>query len=545
MSRRAQVLFYATVYGFVFLFLVIFFSHFAFPPDASPDGRLRYARNGDLALSFNNVKLAQASQRGWHEIELAYRLEPEEVLHFLFHRQGDDFLDFRLSRAPDFDSALLTFRTGRLVDKRSLAGSPPPAEGIVRFTQTVEGVAIAVDGRTAMQTAVPEASGSFEIVLTPQNSNRIFHRVRVLREIMVTGGESPRSYGRTLLRSVPAMALFAGLLLAPFVWWSRRRLAWWFAVAPYRPVLLFLVCLDAILAFVAVYFHRVFLELSSPNFPGDFIFRAMVVVFIGAAFLLMRLAVRRPRRQTSGAWFRWTKRAFFMPAALTVLAVITVALSLKFLMSIAPEPKEEAAGRAEHAPVRILCYGGSSTGGFPFPRDWPFTYPPVMQELLRRDLDPAAEVLNLGVNAKKINYILSRMKEDLPRMQPSHVIVNSVQNNRNLSDDKVRRQFVEALELCRQYDARPVLALEPSYYLVGQTSGGTKEIRQYRAQLEAKYALLRELAREQGVLLIDPAPLFRAHKDEFLFLDGSVHFTKYGHALMAQALADGLFPPLP
>jgi len=524
---------------------VIFFSDFAFPPSASPDGRLRYARNGDLALSFNNAILPQASQRGWFEVELAYRLEPEEVLHFIFHRQEDDFLDFRLSRAEDFDSALLTFREGRLVDKKLPVDPDLPGQGTVRFTQTVKEIAVAVDGRTVLQTTSPPTSGSFEIVLTPLDSNRVFQRVRVVRETLVTGIESPRSPWRFLLGSVPAMALFAGLLLASFVWWSRRRLTQWFAAAPYRTVLMFLVCLDLILAFVAVYFHRVFLDLASPNFPANFVFRTMVAVFIGAAFLLMGLAVRRPRRKKSGVWFRWTKRPFFMPAALIVLSIVVVALSLKFLLSVAPKPQVEAAAHAANAPVRILCYGGSSTAGFPFPRDWPFSYPPLMQEILRCELDPGAEVINLGVNAKKIKYIRSRMKKDLPRLRPTHVIVNSVQNNRDLSDKKVRKQFVEALDLCRQYDVRPVLVLEPSYDLICRTHGGTKKVRQHRAQLEAKYALLRELARERGVLLIDPAPVFQAHREEFLFLDGNVHFTKYGHALMAQALADGLFPPVP
>ncbi len=523
---------------------MIFFSDYPFPPAASPDGRLRHTRNDDQVLSFNNVMLMHSSRQLWREVELAFRPEEGEVLHFLFHRDKDDFLDFRLSRSPEADDALLTFRDGRVVAKRSLADRSLPKRGRVRFTRTADEIFIAVDGRDVLGLPHAAATGTFEIVLQPPQSNRIFARVSVLRETLASGVESPRSLWRFLLGSVPVMALFAGLLLAAFVWWSRRRPTQWFAAAPYRTVLMFLVCLDLILAFVVVYFHRVFLDLASPNFPVNFVFRTMVAVFVGAAFLLMGLAVRRPRRKKDGVWFRWTKRAFFAPAALLALAAIVVLLSFKFLTSIARKPEVNFEPRADNTPPRILCYGGSSTAGFPFPRDWPLTYPPVMQEVLRRELDPGAEVFNLGVNGKKMNYILSRMKEDLPRLRPSHVIVNSVQNNRNLSDENVRRQFAEALDLCRQYDVRPVLVLEPSYYLVGQPLVEAEKIRRYRALLEAKYALLRELARERGVLLIDPGPLFRAHKDEFLFLDSSVHFTKYGHALMAQALADGLFPPV-
>ena len=181
--------------------------------------------------------------------------------------------------------------------------------------------------------------------------------------------------------------------------------------------------------------------------------------------------------------------------------------------------------------IRIICYGGSSTAGFPFPPDWPHTYPNLLQDRLRKSLGPETRVINLGEDRKSIRDIRERLPADLKSIKPDLVVINTVVNSIKVD---YRKDYPAVLQFASGSVPTIYLVLEPFFnktFENGLPGPMPKDI-------ETLLQLLRGLANGREVIAIGPTPTFQTHRDEFLFMDSTVHLTKFGNRLLADLLAE-------
>ncbi|HPM78179.1 MAG TPA: GDSL-type esterase/lipase family protein [bacterium] len=526
---------------FFFALLSILFADFVFRPQTSRDGLLSYPPLNEYSLSYNNARLNLPKATGWRSVELHYAIEPGEVLHFVINKVEDNSVVLRLSRSPDYDHALLAYNDGMVTEKKPLPNLQPGAGGKLKFVKDNDGIQIVLDDENIAYPPLPQMDGDFEIALTPPGSIRLFDRVHVTEAVLSDRSQAPRSYWRAIVFSLPFMALLAVGLTALFIPLLRfaktlnRRLE-----ESARPLLLFLFTLDALLVFTVFYFHRVFLDFLSPIFASRFLIKALVVAFV---FVSIALAVLLPLLLRALRRRNWAAHPLFYPLLFAILTPLAVFFSIVLFFQFAkPAPTAgEPPGRAETP--RILCYGGSSTAGFPFKQNWEHSWPMILQAIMRVDDNPATETINLGVCARNMDYILDRLENDLKVYKPSLVIFDSVDNNLNSSIKKFTVLTTRALALCRQYHARPVLVLEPSYVAVYHLPETWEKDRQRREKLQPYFEELRRLAKENNALLVDPNPVFHQFRERFLFIDSRMHLTKYGHILLAEVIAEALLGP--
>jgi lysophospholipase L1-like esterase len=92
-----------------------------------------------------------------------------------------------------------------------------------------------------------------------------------------------------------------------------------------------------------------------------------------------------------------------------------------------------------------------------------------------------------------------------------------------LTGEEFADQIRQILRWCRERNSRPILQIWPAR----QQMATTDEIDQQQ--------ILRKIAREDRVPVVDLVPVFRQHRDSILFVD-SVHATKEGYTLVAEAL---------
>jgi lysophospholipase L1-like esterase len=92
-----------------------------------------------------------------------------------------------------------------------------------------------------------------------------------------------------------------------------------------------------------------------------------------------------------------------------------------------------------------------------------------------------------------------------------------------LTDEEFADQIRQILRWCRERNSKPILQIWPAR----QQMATTDEIDQQQ--------ILRKIATEDRVPVVDLVPLFRQRRDSILFVD-SVHATKEGYTLVADAL---------
>ncbi len=536
-----RLAFLALVFVFFFALLSILFSDFVFRPQTSDDGLLFYSPIGEYSLSLNNARLNLPKGQGWRSVELNYTIEPGEVLHFIINKVEDNSVVLRLSRSPDYDHALLAYNDGMVTEKKPLPNLQPGEGGKLKFAKDKEGILIVLDDENIAYPPLPQMDGDFEIAMTPAGSIRLFDRVHVREVVLSDRSKATRSYWRMIVFSLPFMALLAAGLTALLFWLllitgKLARLLGEFT----RPLLIFLFTLDGLLVFAVFYFHYIFLDFLSPIFSSRFLIKALVVVFVIVSIALaglLPLALRVLRRRS------WAKHPLFYPLLFAILTPVALFLSIVLFFRLAkPAPTAgEPPGRTETP--RILCYGGSSTAGFPFVQNWEHSWPMSLQAIMRADDNAATETINLGMCARNMDYVLDRLENDLKVYRPGLVIFDSVANNLRSPLKSFNAQYTRALALCRQYNARPVLVLEPSYVAVYQLPETWTKDRRRREDLLPFYDELRRIAKENDVLLVDPNPVFHQFRERFLFIDSRMHLTKYGHILLAEIIAEALLGP--
>lgn len=534
-------IFHTLVFVFFFSLLAILLSDFVFRPITSSDGRLVHPPTNEHTLSLNNARLNLPQKSGWRSVELDFRLEPGEVLHFIINKVRDNYVVLRLSRSPDFDHALLAYNDGIVSEKKPLPNLTVSDASRLRFEKDDDGIQIVLDGENIAYPPLPRMNGFFEFAMTPAGSIRLFDRLRLRQVILSNHRQAPRSYWRAVVYSLPFLALIAAIAAGLFVLLLRspaRRQRWLGENS--CPLLMFLFTLDCLLLFAVFYFHKAFYDFLSPVFHSRFLIRFLVVAFVSVSLLLARLLpslLRSQRRR------RWTKHPLFFPLMFAVLTPLGIYLSIVTFFSIAQQKPLVVEPPPDASTPRILCYGGSSTAGFPYEKSWPHAYPMMLQNVLRAQSEARMEVINLGVCARNMGYIVERLESDLTSYRPGYVIFDSVANNILSSKKKFTERYLRAIDLCRQHNAQPVLVLEPSFVTVYTLPDEWKKDQRRREKMLVFYDELRRIAAEQNALLIDPTSIFYQYRERFLFIDSRMHLTKYGHTLLALILADALYPP--
>ncbi len=191
----------------------------------------------------------------------------------------------------------------------------------------------------------------------------------------------------------------------------------------------------------------------------------------------------------------------------------------------------------------IVCFGGSSTKGDPFPEDWPHSYPSQLEARLRRDGRPDAVTFNLGLPAGTIIDITQRMAEDLEVLRPTHVVLYSIGNNvGEVSPERFRAELHRFIDLATPHVPHLLLVEEQDFDLVyGWVTHG---------EAPPHNRILKEVADERGIPYFSPRAAFQAEREHYLFIDQNGHLTKYGYGLLSRLIAErfeasGVLPPTP
>lgn len=209
--------------------------------------------------------------------------------------------------------------------------------------------------------------------------------------------------------------------------------------------------------------------------------------------------------------------------------------------------KDKQIKRDEERKV-ILCMGGSSTRGSPFNSKWPYDYPALLENFIRQKL-PDVLVLNGGAVSASTSFAYENLPKIMDKAKIDVVTLNYLCNDSSLflirsisekilfflpeklkrlpTGDFHRKLLVDTVNVVRKRGAACVFVLEPSFnyvYFGVDPFHNTKPI-------------VKEVAKEMGVPLIDPSPVFAKNRDRFLFVD-DVHLTRFGTELLAQVLSE-------
>ena len=512
----------------VFLYLLLTVSPVVLPRLVSPRGRLLHVAAGLDSLATNHVRLDTPPARPWRNVELDYRIRPNEALTFVLDRAGDDYALVRLSRLPGLDSIVAEVHGNAIVAKRAL-GFEPGESGHLRFQRLAGAIAVICDQRAREEVASARDGGTFEVTMFPPSSPDLHRRVS-LGEVMLEGGIAlPPLVAMERITSPVTLALVAGLA----VWLGRGRLRAAAARAlPHQhsaevgAIATVLVCLAILLGAMTV-IPRVQLLMSFTK-EERLVYRtfASVVVALSFAFLALRDAVlgRWPRLRRKGLL-----RGFMVPPLYVVfIGVCFVLLVILFdRVQIRTEPTYELARLADGRSPRIAVLGGSSTRGYPFPPLWGASYPMVLERLLVAG-GANAIAWNLGVESATLSYLTERYDRWVTPLAPTLVVINNVANNAFGDPGPFRDGLAELVEQALGHAQHVILVKEPMLevvYLAGRW-----------ASVGPFYPMLDEVAKHPGVTVLDPVPMLTEQRDELLFMD-DVHLTPQGHRRMAEARA--------
>jgi lysophospholipase L1-like esterase len=532
------------------LYAVAIASNAVLPPLRSSDGRLEHVIATTRSLSQNHARLIDRVAESWGELELAVRPEPGEAVSVIVRRRGERASVLRVSRFDALASGVIELESGRAVAH----ATPPEVSAALEDASSIrlvarDGAVRASFGAAGPSLTIPAVTGEVEVVLFPPASPELYERVTLTRAVALDGREIPTPpwmWGSWF--DVPALA--ACVALAALA--GRRRLAraverLFPGALPERPLaaVVALVLVNALaLGWVALGHFQILRDFTADERA---VFRAFVTGSMVLALALAAWLHRRARAADAGV----APRAPRLRAAARLGAAVSVTLAAIVLSAFAfsrwvvrargvevPSAPGARAAPATPDPELVAIYGGSSTRGYPFPGTWRASYPAVLEALLHARGLGAARVLNLAFDSAVVADIVTAMERDLPRLRPARVVIDAVCNDWLSRSRDYRANLGRALAVARAHGATLTLVKEPMLLAVY----GRGDFR-FNANEGANYAVLTSFASENGVELVDPAPLLIAHRDEFLFMD-DVHLTARGHEVMAEALAAALAPAL-
>ncbi len=531
--RRACWIGVATV---AFLYLLLTVSSVVLPRLESPCGRLTHVPPGLDSLATNHVRLDTRTARAWRQLDLAYRVEPNEALGFVLDRVGNDYVLLRISRLAALESGWFVYRDHAIVERHPVSDFPVPS-GRLELERVGERIAVAFDAGPRLGIDSPRVDGAFEAVMFPPSSPDLHRRV-TLGDVMLDGGVALRAFaGFERITSPATLAVVALLLVAAgrrvLRAAARRSLRY---QAEHEPLAIALVLGSLALLFAGLsQVPRVELLMSFTDEERR-VFRAFttVIVLLSWAFLMLRDRVLR-------RFARWRGRGPLRPFAAPLLHVLFIVVCVVLLavlfdrIQIRVEPRDELARpSAERAP-RIACLGGSSTRGYPFPERWGAAYPMVLEKQLRaRGRD--AIVWNLGVESATLDYLMERFDRWLTPLAPTHLVLNNVANNAFGDPGPFRDGLDRLVRMARARGLDVILVKEPMLEVVYHAGRW--------ASVGPFYPILDEVAAQDGAVVLDPVPRMVELRDELLFMD-DVHLTPQGHRRMAEALLSVLAPAGP
>ena len=225
---------------------------------------------------------------------------------------------------------------------------------------------------------------------------------------------------------------------------------------------------------------------------------------------------------------------------------------------------------------RVVCLGGSSTGGAYQMDDLEQFYPAVLQRVLDElARDEGMQVINQGVGGWNSFHCLLYLREFIDALDPDLVTLylgnndiktrgpwtyreywsNYHSRSRQISaiqgllnrarlyvglksvvlmlsssprqvsavpTEDARENYVEIIDMAQARGARVLLISEAIFPLP--------------EDIDVYYTMMEELARERGELYLDAASAFAVRRHEDLFLDSN-HLSAYGHQVMAELMA--------
>ncbi len=502
------------------------------PPWRSADGRLETLELDDSLLALITARLVLPWHRSWKEIRLRYQLADGEALSVAADRTGDDFDVARVSRTPLLSSGRIRIRDGALFDTSPAVLSASAAQdGEMVLRRTASGVDVSVEGAPGFATLRSEPSGALDLAMFPPWSTQLFSRVKLERVELDDGSElatrPPPSW--TLLSSGPSLVVIALLVGWALVSGTPSPLA---RVLPHHTshhpghVSVLLAAVTAGVVGVALA-----LGVSDRHPPVGAIRQARLrVAMLGVVAWPVLVTMARDRLL---ARFPDLGSRKLMHGALLVPQIVLVTAAILGLVAgVLGRRGADLALPARlalpGAELRVLCYGGSRLSGAPIVvEDLPPDFPRLLEGILY-ERDPAAVVWDRGPSV--VTGLARRVEFDTRGLAPSHVVFYT-----KLSDYGLKPgSFSSRLELISQLASRgaqPLFAEEMEFDSV------------YGSGSPAYLPAYRELVAAHRFPYVELRPLFEENREHFLFLDRDQHLTRYGHRLVARALADAIAPP--
>lgn len=498
---------------------------------SSPCGRLRHVDEHHDPLGMSTVELALPAGRRLEALALRYRLEPGEALSVVLDRGEPVEHVVRPSAEPRLPAGVLALAGGAATGRQPFRSAEPAPGGwhqltLVRKRSGAGGTAsteVTRDG-TALATLAGVVPGRVQLELFPPASADFLADV-VVEEARLDDGTRLAPSPWALPSAVPVAAASVGLALA------------WLAIRGYGPALeaLFATragtglaegrsCVGASLV-VAV----VLAACASNAVRTDtrWIVRALALAAPLVIAAATRLRVWLARRSTGFAR-AVSRRGLALRLTLGAAAGAGYA-GLAVVTRVAVQKPADIEALAPRGPgtTRVLCYGGSTTRGYPFPAG--HAYPERLAALVASDASPPV-VENLAMAAGNLRSIAARVPADLAAFRPSHVVIDSVLNDAGTSPVDYAATLRDLVARVRAAGAIPVLVDEPDFDAVYRDRPRSTPLRD----------ALRTVAHDTGAVLVEPMPSLIAHREEFLFMDTIGHFTRRGHERMAELLRDAL-----
>lgn len=536
--RRSDVPIVLALFALLYALALFFFSHLVIPPLASPDGLLINVAGDADALTFNGARLRLSPEEAWESVVLTFRLQAGEALNFIPVRAGDDFVALRLSLIENLPSARLLFAAGEVIVKEILPAEVP-AEGELTFIREDAGIMVRLDGVPLTRLDHPPRGERFEVNLLDPDNPELFDRVAV-REIRLADGKIRRGFQARGIFTAPWFLLApAALITFLMLFFLGRPLLKTLTLNHLLgrgQVSFFLLSLFTLLAMVS-FAYRFFA--FNPYQPDQrLVIRILVAAYVlfsvGLLLLLNRpWSLRFVCRQAS-----LSKIVLFPPIFLLLSGILLLTPVVLCVQATLEHPAMSPQMAHTDYTTRVICYGGSSTYGFPFPAEWPFDYPLLLEEALAKDLDPLTVVINLAAPGLNLKDIRQTVERDIDILHPTHIIIDSVVNNlyADTYDPFFEETLADVINLAREKAVWVGIVKEPHYRLLRHALTGEPVTEKMLVGALTYYDAIDRLAAEKEIVVIDPMPDFLTHVDEFLFIDGNVHLTKYGHARLARVI---------